>query len=74
MLDAKNTSAEAYWTVTKNLNFNPNARLHLVSLYNVIRRTTDLCCAFLYLELATGWKAGSGFHSALGRLATLKNV
>ena len=49
-------------------------RFEVSLVYNVIRRTTDLCCAFLYLELATGWKAGSGFHSALGRLATLKNV
>ena len=24
----------------------------------------------VFTELATGWKAGSGFHSALGRLAT----
>ena len=48
--------------------------LKIALFYNVIRRTADLCCACLYLELATGWKAGSGFHSALGRLATLKNV
>ena len=50
--------------------FQVQADIELQKYYRPSHQLESRYLVRLLSELATGWKAGSSFHSALGRLAT----